>query len=91
MLSFLRTAPKGTAPVVVAINMSAQPQTITLDLAGTGVTGSHTKTLAATDAPAKWPVAIAILCGTVVGDGIGATLGWGDSAILTGLAAALVA
>ncbi|HEY4356724.1 MAG TPA: alpha-glucosidase [Acidobacteriaceae bacterium] len=50
VLSFLRTAPKGAASVVVAINMSAEPQTITLDLAGTGVTGSHVRTLAATDA-----------------------------------------
>lgn len=46
---------------------------------------------APTASPAKWPVAISILGGTVVGDGIGAALGWGDSAILTGLAAALVA
>ncbi|HEY4354568.1 MAG TPA: alpha-glucosidase [Acidobacteriaceae bacterium] len=49
VLSYIRTAPKGAAAVVVAINMSSQPQTIALDLAGTGIKGTAVKTIAATD------------------------------------------
>ncbi|HEY4009490.1 MAG TPA: alpha-glucosidase [Acidobacteriaceae bacterium] len=49
VLAYLRTAPAGSAPVVVAINMSAQPKTVSLDLSAQGVKGSSLKTLAATD------------------------------------------
>jgi alpha-glucosidase len=50
VLSYLRTAPAGAAPVVVALNMSADSQTISLDLAAAGLKGSHVKTLL-TDEP----------------------------------------
>lgn len=49
VLAYVRTAPQGSKPVVVAINMSAQPQTVSLDLSAFGGTG-RTKTLAASDA-----------------------------------------
>ncbi len=49
VLSYLRTAPAGKPSVIVSLNMSAQPQTISLDLAQTGVTGAHLKTLLSTD------------------------------------------
>jgi alpha-glucosidase len=55
VLSYVRTAPKGSFPVVVAMNMSAAPQTVSLDLAGAGITATKIKTLAATD-PALQPV-----------------------------------
>ena len=42
--------PKGAAPVVVAINMSAQPQTVSLDVSAFGGTGKTAKTLAASEA-----------------------------------------
>ncbi len=45
VLAWLRTAPQGKAPVVVAMNMSAQAQTVSLDLSGAGVQGSRTHTL----------------------------------------------
>ena len=49
VLSFVRTA-EGRAPVVVAINMSAKTQTITVDLASAGMKGATVNTLAASDA-----------------------------------------
>jgi alpha-glucosidase len=49
VLSYLRKPPKGSALVVVAINMSAAPKTVTLDLSGTGVTQKTARTLAASD------------------------------------------
>jgi alpha-glucosidase len=49
VLSYVRTPPKGSAPVVVAINMSAQPQTVSLDVAAFGGTGKRVKTLAASE------------------------------------------
>jgi alpha-glucosidase len=53
VLSYVRTAPKGAAPVVVALNMSAQPKTVTLDLSGAGITGKTVKTLAGSDPSLK--------------------------------------
>ncbi len=50
VLSYVRTAPAGAAAVVVALNMSAQPKTISLDATQAGVTGTTVKTLAGTDA-----------------------------------------
>lgn len=49
VLAYVRTPPKGSAPVVVAINMSAQPQTVSLDVSAFGGTGKAAKTLAASD------------------------------------------
>lgn len=49
VLAYLRTAPEGAAPVVVAINVSAQPKTVSLDLSAQGVTGNSAKTLAASE------------------------------------------
>jgi alpha-glucosidase len=49
VLAYLRTAADGAAPVVVAINMSASPKTVSLDLSAEGVQGSAVKTLAASD------------------------------------------
>jgi alpha-glucosidase len=50
VLSYLRTAPAGAAPVVVSLNMSGQPQTVSLDLASAGVNSNSVKTLLGTDA-----------------------------------------
>src|SRR5215469_16181618 len=50
VLAYVRTPPKGSAPVVVAINMSAQPQTVSLDVSAFGGTGKAAKTLAASEA-----------------------------------------
>lgn len=49
VLSYLRTAPKGSAPVLVMLNMSAEPQTVTLDMTGTAVTAAKPKTLMTSD------------------------------------------
>jgi alpha-glucosidase len=50
VLSFVRTAPKGSSPVIVAMNMSARPKTVKINLSGTGITARSTRTLAASDA-----------------------------------------
>jgi alpha-glucosidase len=50
VVSYLRTAPAGAKPVVVALNMSAQPQTISLDLAPAGVKGTRLHVIASDDA-----------------------------------------
>jgi len=50
VLSYLRIAPKGSPPVVVAMNLSASPKTVILDLAGAGITVKSVRTLAASDA-----------------------------------------
>ena len=49
VLSYVRTAPAGAKPVVVSLNMSAEPQTVSLDLAAAGVSGTQVKTLATDD------------------------------------------
>jgi alpha-glucosidase len=48
VLSYLRSTGSGPA-VVVAMNFTAEPETISLNLAGSGVTGTTAKTLAASD------------------------------------------
>jgi alpha-glucosidase len=48
VLSYLRTAPKGSAPVIVAMNMSATPQTVSLDVSAFAP-GNAVHTLAASD------------------------------------------
>ena len=48
VLSYLRSTGSGPA-VVVAMNFTATPKTITLNLAGSGITGTMVKTLAASD------------------------------------------
>ena len=52
VLSYARSTGSGPA-VVVAMNFTAEPKTISLDLSGTGITGSTVKTLAADDASLK--------------------------------------
>ncbi len=52
VLSYVRTTDSGPA-VVVATNFTATPQTVTLNLAGSGVNGSTVKTLAADDPSLK--------------------------------------
>jgi alpha-glucosidase len=52
VLSYVRSTGSGPA-VVVAMNCTAEPKTITLDLSGSGVTGTIVKTLAADDASLK--------------------------------------
>ncbi len=41
VLSYVRTAPKGSPSVVVAANMSAQPRRVSIDLKATGIKGSR--------------------------------------------------
>ena len=50
VLSYLRTAPEGAAPVVVSINMSKDPQTVSFDLTPNEVKGKSVKTLGSTSA-----------------------------------------
>jgi alpha-glucosidase len=50
VLSYVRTAPAGAAAVVVMLNMSGQPQTVSLDLSEAGVKGNRVKTIL-TDEP----------------------------------------
>jgi len=45
VLSFVRTAPEGAKAVVVALNMSGETQTVSIDLAAAGVTGMRARTL----------------------------------------------
>jgi hypothetical protein len=49
VLAYVRTAPAGGRPVVVAINMSAQAKTVSLDVSKFGA-GKRVKTLAASEA-----------------------------------------
>ena len=44
VLSYLRTAPRGSRPILISLNMSAQPQTLQLDLGPAGIhtTAIHT-------------------------------------------------
>ena len=51
VLSYVRTAPAGAKPVVVSMNLSAQPQTVKLDMSAAGVSGTKLRTLV-TDVPA---------------------------------------
>lgn len=50
VLSWVRTPPKGNAPVIVAMNLSKDAKEVKLDLSGTGITARSVKTLAASDA-----------------------------------------
>lgn len=50
VLSYVRTAPAGAKAVVVSMNLSAQPQTVKLDLSSAGVTSTGLKPLI-TDVP----------------------------------------
>jgi alpha-glucosidase len=45
VLSYLRTAPAGARPIVVSLNMTAQPQTMHLNLRAAGIVGASLKTL----------------------------------------------
>ncbi|MGI4827730.1 MAG: alpha-amylase family glycosyl hydrolase [Janthinobacterium lividum] len=49
VLAYVRTAPDGAAPVIVAVNMSAQPKTVSLDTSGAGLKAGAVRTLAASD------------------------------------------
>ena len=49
VLAWVRTAPAGSKPVVCAMNMSAAPKTISLNLTQAGVQGRKAHTLAASD------------------------------------------
>jgi alpha-glucosidase len=49
VLSYLRIASRGSASAIIAVNMSAEPQTISLDLSHAGVAAARVRTLAATD------------------------------------------
>jgi alpha-glucosidase len=45
VLSYARTAPTGAHPLIISVNMTAQPQTIHLDLTAAGIKSTHIKTL----------------------------------------------
>ena len=51
VLSYVRTAPAGAKPVLVTMNLSAEPQTVKLDMSAAGVSGTQLRTLV-TDVPA---------------------------------------
>jgi alpha-glucosidase len=51
VLSYVRTAPAGGKPVLISMNMTAQPQTIHLDLAAAGIASTRVRTIL-TDAEA---------------------------------------
>ena len=53
VLAYVRTAPAGAAPVVVAINMSGEAKTVSLDVGAAGMSGKTVKTLAASEAALK--------------------------------------
>ncbi len=53
VIAYLRTAPTGAKPVVVALNLSAQAQVIHLDLRAQGIKRASVKTLLANDASVK--------------------------------------
>jgi alpha-glucosidase len=52
VLSYLRKTPSGTGSVVVSLNMTSQPQTISLDLGTAGVKTTSVSTILTSD-PAK--------------------------------------
>jgi alpha-glucosidase len=49
VLSYVRSGAAGSKPVVVAVNMSASPQTLSLDLGDAGIKSDRAKTLATSD------------------------------------------
>ena len=49
VLSYVRKGAAGSPSIVVVMNFTAQPQTATLDLKGTGVSGTNVKTLMTDD------------------------------------------
>ncbi len=49
VLSYVRTPPAGKAPILVSLNMSSEPKTISLDLRAAGISGSTVKTLLSSD------------------------------------------
>jgi alpha-glucosidase len=49
VLSYVRTPPMGGEPVVVAMNMSAEPRVVSFDLKAEGIRATEAKTLAASD------------------------------------------
>ena len=49
VLAWVRTPPEGSKPVVVAMNMSAQPKTVSLDLSAAKLKGASGRTLAGSD------------------------------------------
>ncbi len=50
VMSYVRTAPSGAAPVVTLANFSAEPQTFSLDLTAAGLKGTSATTLLSSDA-----------------------------------------
>jgi alpha-glucosidase len=58
VLSYLRKGPPGSPSVVVSLNFTAQPQTVSLDLAGTGVISNNIKTLMTNDASLQSTVSL---------------------------------
>ena len=58
VLAYLRQGPQGSDPVLVALNMSAQPQTISFKLKGFGVSGEslHVLTASPTQADSSLPL-----------------------------------
>jgi alpha-glucosidase len=50
VLTYARTAPDGSKPVVVALNMSDEPQTISIDLAAAGLKGTRLHTIRSSEA-----------------------------------------
>ena len=49
VLSYIRSAPDSRTAVLVSLNMSSEPQTISLDLSQAGISGGHTNTLLSSD------------------------------------------
>jgi len=59
VLAYVRTPPKGSPAVVVAMNMSAEPRKVTLGLTGAGIAVKSVRTLAASSAALKEQASVA--------------------------------
>ena len=49
VLTYVRTAPAGSKPILISLNFTAQPQTVHLDLAAAGIAAHGLKLLLASD------------------------------------------
>ncbi len=58
VMSYVRTAPRGTASVITAMNFSGEPQTFAVDLTGAGLQGTSARTLLSSDSTLKGTISL---------------------------------